>query len=206
MAHFSRQFSFWSLRCSWSIACQHCSNYIFILHFTLSFSILHKDNCKRRQETFQFGDLEHLLLQILQYMFFSDSAWKGFIPLFVGDCVHTDPKWWEQWRGWPGCHVDWPTRREGQHRDQHRLQQTGKPTLTHWPLEDVAVILNQSFSNSYQGQISWALPSGGCRWTSLMISQYWFRWWLGAIRQQAIDWANVDLDQCCRMTSQDSGS
>ena len=25
-----------------------------------------------------------------------------------------------------------------------------------------------------------------------MISQHWFRWWLGAGRQQAITWANVD--------------
>ena len=28
-----------------------------------------------------------------------------------------------------------------------------------------------------------------------MISQHWFRWWLGAVRQQAITWAaNVDPD------------
>ena len=25
-----------------------------------------------------------------------------------------------------------------------------------------------------------------------MISQLWFRWWLGAVRQQAIAWTNVD--------------
>ena len=34
-----------------------------------------------------------------------------------------------------------------------------------------------------------------------MISQHWFRWWLGAIRQQAITWASVDLDPCRHMTS-----
>ena len=28
--------------------------------------------------------------------------------------------------------------------------------------------------------------------TSLMISQHWTRWWLSAIRQQAITWTNVD--------------
>ena len=28
----------------------------------------------------------------------------------------------------------------------------------------------------------------------LIASHYWFRWWLGAIRQQAITWANVDND------------
>ena len=30
--HLSRQWHWWSLRCSWSIACRCCSNYIFILH------------------------------------------------------------------------------------------------------------------------------------------------------------------------------
>ena len=35
-----------------SIACRRCSNYIFILHLTLGFNILCKDNCKPRWETF----------------------------------------------------------------------------------------------------------------------------------------------------------
>ena len=34
-----------------------------------------------------------------------------------------------------------------------------------------------------------------------MISQHWFRWWLGAVRQQAIIWANVDPDLCRHMAS-----
>ena len=34
-----------------------------------------------------------------------------------------------------------------------------------------------------------------------MISQHWFRWWLGAIRQQAITWANVDPVFCRHMAS-----
>ena len=34
-----------------------------------------------------------------------------------------------------------------------------------------------------------------------MIHQQWFRLWLGAIRQQAITWANVDLDLCHHMAS-----
>ena len=38
------------------------------------------------------------------------------------------------------------------------------------------------------------LPSDECNWILLMISQYWFRKWLGAVRQQAITWANVDPD------------
>ena len=32
-----------------------------------------------------------------------------------------------------------------------------------------------------------------------LISQHWFRWWLGAVRQQAITWANVDPDLWCHM-------
>ena len=34
-----------------------------------------------------------------------------------------------------------------------------------------------------------------------MISQHWFRWWLGAVRQQAITWAHVDPDLCRQMAS-----
>ena len=34
-----------------------------------------------------------------------------------------------------------------------------------------------------------------------MISQYWFRLWLGAVGQQAITWANVDPDLCRHMVS-----
>ena len=35
--------------------------------------------------------------------------------------------------------------------------------------------------------------------TLLMISQDGFRLWLGAVKQQAITWANVDTDLCCYM-------
>ena len=43
------------------------------------------------------------------------------------------------------------------------------------------------------------LFSGECHKTSLMKSQNWFSQWLGAIRQQAISWTNVDPDLCCHM-------
>ena len=52
--------------------------------------------------------------------------------------------------------------------------------LTHWPLGDVAAILNYSFSNAYQWQIFWAfsgkLLSNECRRSPLMISQHRFRY------------------------------
>ena len=58
------QWNCWSLRCSWSISCGHCSNYIFILDLTPGFNRLHKDNCKMRWETFKFGGLVHLILEV----------------------------------------------------------------------------------------------------------------------------------------------
>ena len=45
------------------------------------------------------------------------------------------------------------------------------------------------------------LPSDECKWILLMISQCWFRLWLGAIRQLAITGANVDSDLCRHMAS-----
>ena len=45
------------------------------------------------------------------------------------------------------------------------------------------------------------LPSDECHWTLLMISQHWLRWWLGAVRQQAITWANFDPDLSHHMAS-----
>ena len=44
-AHLRRLLSSWLLRWSWSIACRHCSNYIFILDLTPSFNELGKDSC-----------------------------------------------------------------------------------------------------------------------------------------------------------------
>ena len=59
--------------CSWSIACRRCSNYIFILDLTPGFNGLDKDNCKPRRETFKFGDLVPLVLEILRYIFNAKS-------------------------------------------------------------------------------------------------------------------------------------
>ena len=35
------------------------------------------------------------------------------------------------------------------------------------------------------------LPSDECHWTLLMISQPWFRWWLGAVRQLSQGWPRL---------------
>ena len=66
--NFSRQLNCWSLRCSWSIACRRCSNYIFILNLTPGFNGLGKDNYKMRRETIKFWDLVRLILETLRYV------------------------------------------------------------------------------------------------------------------------------------------
>ena len=53
------------------IAFRRCSNYIFILDLTPDFIGLGKDNGTMRRETFKFGDLVRLILDILQYVFFN---------------------------------------------------------------------------------------------------------------------------------------
>ena len=62
-----RQLNCWSLRCSWSIACRRCSNYIFIINLTPGFNGLGKDNYKMRWEAFKFWDLVRLILETLRY-------------------------------------------------------------------------------------------------------------------------------------------
>ena len=64
----SRQWNCWSLRCSWSIACRRCSNYIFILNWTHGFNGLGKDNCKSRRESFKCWNLLRLTLEVLLYI------------------------------------------------------------------------------------------------------------------------------------------
>ena len=75
--------------------------------------------------------------------------------------------------------------------------------LTHWPLGDLDANLEIQFSSLLYWLVHSELllirPSDEQYRTLLMISQYRFRQWLGAIRQQAITWANVDPDLCRRM-------
>ena len=66
--HFIRQLSCWSLRCSWSITCRRCSNYIFILNLTPGFDGLGKDNYKMRRDAFKFWNLVQLILETLRYV------------------------------------------------------------------------------------------------------------------------------------------
>ena len=65
--HLSRQWNCLSLRCSWSIACRRCSNYIFILDLTPGLKGLGKYDFKTRWESFKFWDLLRFILEILRY-------------------------------------------------------------------------------------------------------------------------------------------
>ena len=103
--HLRRQLNCWSLRCSWSIACRRCSNYIFIIHFTPGFSGLGKDNCKTRRGSFKFCDLVRRILEILRYFHTSVC----FSCIFIFPCspdlwYQTDPHWYSTERDW-GDHV-----------------------------------------------------------------------------------------------------
>ena len=60
--HLSRQLNCWSLRC------QCCPNYIFIVGLTPGFNTLRKDNCKPRRETFKFWDSVRFILETWQYL------------------------------------------------------------------------------------------------------------------------------------------
>ena len=64
-----RQYTCWSLRCSWSIACRRCSNYIFILDLDLASMDWTKTTVRRDKNLCKFCNLVRLLLEILRYSF-----------------------------------------------------------------------------------------------------------------------------------------
>ena len=71
--------------------------------------------------------------------------------------------------------------------------------LTQGLLGDGLIILKvQSLNACYRLNLFWNCSHMNDR-THLMINQYWFRWWLGAIRQQAKTIINVDPVLCHHM-------
>ena len=70
--HLCRQWNCWSLRCSWSIACRRCSNYLFILDLIPGFNGLGKDNCKTRRESFKY----FVIWCVLYYKFYGIHYWS----------------------------------------------------------------------------------------------------------------------------------
>ena len=69
----------------------------------------------------------------------------------------------------------------------------------------MAVILKLWFTNTCYRLSSWTLLAklltSECHGTPWTISQHWFGYWLGAVRQQPITWANVHPDLCHYMAS-----
>ena len=86
-----RQYIRWSLRCSWSITYQCCSNYIFIFNLTPGFKRLGRNSCKMRRETFNFWDQVQLILENLRYVSLSNGVTQAVVEgSFDTDesCVH----------------------------------------------------------------------------------------------------------------------
>ena len=96
------------------------------------------------------------------------------------------------------------------HGESHKIQNF-QLYLVIKPIDSLALggyssdFKNIRFSISSFRAISWALTvrllSCECHRISLMTSQHGFWKWLGAIRQKAITWANVDPDVYCHMVS-----
>ena len=75
--------------------------------------------------------------------------------------------------------------------------------LTYPPQSDELLILHKWSSSSCWWYVSerWIRPRMNATRPPLMISQQWFGWYLGALRQQTITWANVDHNPCRHMAS-----
>ena len=81
----SRQYTCWSLRCSWSITCRRCSNNIFIVDLTPDFNGLGRDNWKTKREPLKFWDL-------LCHIFYSNFE-KTFEPDVFNVSCQTAFQW-----------------------------------------------------------------------------------------------------------------
>ena len=72
--------------------------------------------------------------------------------------------------------------------------------LTHWPLSNMEAFFKCVFQTSC---IKPYLEHFVCNWSSVgdKERQYWFREWLGAARQQAINWGYDGQDLCHHISS-----
>ena len=93
--HLCRQLKCWSIRCSRSMACQHCSKYIFILDLTPGFNRLGKDNCKMRREASQCWELVQLVLEVWWYSLQCAEMCVIMWNSEHADCIHLTH--WSLW-------------------------------------------------------------------------------------------------------------
>ena len=84
--YLSRQWNCSSVRCSWSIACRRCANYIFIFDPTPGFNGLGKYNCRMKRETFKFWNI-YIYISVPNHnkQNKSPTVWK-FLECSVGSC------------------------------------------------------------------------------------------------------------------------
>ena len=97
--------------CSWSIACRHCSNYIFILDLTPGFKGFGKDSRKTVLESFNCWDLVRLILETWRYIITTTSRkgeWLNLLwpcdVMWSTDLCHHQLQWWDvvKWL-WSHC-------------------------------------------------------------------------------------------------------
>ena len=82
-----------SLKCSWSIACRRCSNYIFVLHLTFGLKGFGKERRKAVRESFKYSDLVRLVLETWRYAQVAGMCWlcmETTIITYGGSCL-----WWD---------------------------------------------------------------------------------------------------------------
>ena len=93
--HLSRQLNCRSLRCSWSIACRGCSNYIFILDLTPGFKGLGIDDFKTRWESFRFWDLLRLISETLRYLqaLYEIPGHQLYIVVYLCNIISREYRW-----------------------------------------------------------------------------------------------------------------
>ena len=108
-----------SLRCSWSIACRRCANYIFILDLTPGFKGLRKDNCKTRREAFKCWDLVRFMLEVWWYTPYPIEA-------------YLNRRFWGRIQcAWQRCDVSVHGGTVPNYGNQRRIQATHLPLVPH---------------------------------------------------------------------------
>ena len=127
---------------------------------------------------------QHFADDIFKHIFFNETVWiliKIYLKFILKGLINCTPALVQimTWR----CPVDKPL---------------SEPMLVSLPTH-IWVTRPQwvtYLSKHYPGMIN-------RQRTSSMVSEQLFRLWLGAVRQQAITWANVDPGLCCHMASLD---
>ena len=119
-----------------------------------------------------------------------------------------------RWFAGRRCYCSWPIRRiRDSCRIDHICGRSRPPVLTSWmkifvfnsliPIMSRCSFKNTIFNHvllfgsirSYDNVLRWMPPQ------LTDDSQHWFSWWLIAVKQQTITWANVDLDLSRHMVS-----